>query len=97
MPGKLLAVGQQEQEGDSQSSTVQWAPAVWGLVHERPTLQPANLPPAIATDTNKEGTSNKLWVGDIWGKVTLGCHGTSWLHSLSCQHNAFRALSLLTS
>jgi len=51
MPGKLLVVGQWEQERDSYSSNEWWVQAIWGFRHKRPEIQQASVPPATASDT----------------------------------------------
>lgn len=47
VPGKLLAVGEQEQEGDSHSSKAWQAQAIWGFTHARPKIQPTTSPQPV--------------------------------------------------
>lgn len=75
MPGKLLVVGQQEQEGDLHNCNVWWAQAVWGIQAWRPEMQQAILPPATAPHTKESEDAHKFWVKDDMGKKHAGLPG----------------------
>lgn len=60
VPGKLLAVGEQEQEGDSHSSKAWRAQAIRGFTHARPKIQPTASPQPLLQAPSREGMSTSF-------------------------------------
>lgn len=84
MPGKLLVVGQQEQEGDSDSSNMWGVHAIWGIQAWKAWDAASQPPPSHCSTHQAVRGCPQVWSErQHGGKHILGCQGTWWLPSPS--------------